>query len=147
LSNQRDRQRAAKRGGGQQIVSLEEIKVEQERHFEAASDLTPDKLFDQRWAIAVLDEALKFLQQEMADEGRIAQFEGLKPYLTDDPDEGDYGAIAAKLGVKPKSVAVMVFRLRQRYRELVRAEVAHTLCNPLDVDDEMGNLLKALGPA
>lgn len=146
LSNQRDREQAAKRGGGGQIASLEEITTERLRQLEPASDLTPDKLFDQRWAMTVLDEALNALRQEMADEGRSAQFEGLKAYLIDDPGEGDYGTTAVKLGAKTKSVAVMVFRLRQRYRELVRAEVAHTLCNPLDVDEEMGQLL-ALGTA
>jgi RNA polymerase sigma-70 factor (ECF subfamily) len=144
LSNQRDRAQAAKRGGGQLIISLEEIKTEQWRHLEPASNLTPDKLFDQRWAMTVLDQALKSLSQEMADEGRAAQFDKLKPFLTDDAADGEYETIAAELGAKAKSVAVMVFRLRQRYRELVRAEVAQTLCNPMDLDEEMGHLRRAL---
>jgi RNA polymerase sigma factor (sigma-70 family) len=144
LSNQRDHDHAAKRGGGQQIISLQEINDEQWRHLEPAWELSPDKLFDVRWAATVLERALMELRRELADEGRAAQFEALKGFLTEDPGDGDYAAIAARLGAAKPAVAVMVYRLRQRYRELVRAEVAHTVCNPLEVDEEMRHLLEAL---
>ncbi|HEY3860677.1 MAG TPA: ECF-type sigma factor [Verrucomicrobiae bacterium] len=144
LSNQRDRAAAAKRGGGQFTISLDDIEAERLRYIEPASTLSPDKLFDQRWAMTVLDVALKSLAQEMAAEGRLGQFERLKSFLTEDPVDGDYAKVAADLGARPQSVAVTVFRLRQRYRDFVRAEVAQSLCNPLDVDEEMGHLLKAL---
>jgi RNA polymerase sigma factor (sigma-70 family) len=144
LSNQRDRERAAKRGGGQQIISLDEMKAEQSRHLEPAMNVTPDKLFDLRWATTVLEQALTHLREEMTEEGRTEQFERLKTFLTEDPGEGDYAAIAAESGGKAQTVAVTVYRLRQRYRELVRAEVAHTVCNPLEVDEEMRHLLEAL---
>ena|SRR5579859_3332494 len=145
LSNQRDRERAAKRGGGQKLISLDEIKSEQMRHLEPASDLSPDKLFDARWAMTVLEHALAELRRELDADGKAAHFEELKNFLTADPGGGDYSAAAVKLGVASQTVAVMVFRLRQRYRELVRAEVAHTVCSPLDVDEEMRHLLEALG--
>jgi RNA polymerase sigma factor (sigma-70 family) len=144
LSNQRDRERAAKRGGGQKIFSLEELQAEQLRHLEPASDLSPDKLFDARWATTVLEQALIQLRQELTDEGRAGQFEALKAFLTEDPGEGDYATVAAKLGATTQAVAVMVYRLRQRYRELVRTEVAHTVNNPLEVEEEMRHLLAAL---
>jgi RNA polymerase sigma factor (sigma-70 family) len=144
LSNQRDRDRAAKRGGGQRLLSIEEIRAEQQHSLEPAHDLTPDKLFDMRWAMKVLENALSSLRREMAEDGKSAHFELLKAYLTDEPAEGDYGQIAEKLCASRQAVAVMVFRLRQRYRELVRAEVAHTVLSPLDVDEEMRYLLGVL---
>ncbi len=143
LSNQRDRAQAIKRGGGRTIVSLEELNAERER-FQPASDVAPDKSFDLRWATTVLEHALAQLEQEMANAGKAAQFSELKPYLTDDPDEGDYGAAAAKLNASRQSVAVLVHRLRRRYRELVRAEVAETVISPLDLEEEIRHLFQAL---
>ena len=102
-------------------------------------------MFDLRWATTVLEQALKRLaRRNEADEGRGEQFERLKSFLTEDPGQGDYAEIAAECGGKAQTVAVTVYRLRQRYRELVRAEVAHTVCNPLEVDEEMRHLLEAL---
>ena len=144
LSNQRDRDRAAKRGGGQKIISLDEIKSEQLRHLEPASDLSPDKLFDARWAMTVLEQALTELRCELSANGKSAHFDELKGFLTADPGNRDYSVAATRLGATPQSVAVTVYRLRQRYRELVRAEVAHTVCSPLEVDEEMRHLLEAL---
>lgn len=145
LSNQRDRARAAKRGGGQPLLSLDELREEQKRYLEPAHDLSPDKLFDQRWAMTVLEQALGQLRREMDGEGKSAVFHELKAFLTDDADPGDYQAVATKLGATNQSVAVMVHRLRKRYRELVRAEVAHTVCNPIEVEDELRHLASALG--
>jgi RNA polymerase sigma-70 factor (ECF subfamily) len=144
LSNQRDRARALKRGGGQKIISFEEIQAENQRYLEPVSELSPDKLFDVRWATTVLERALAELRREMADEGKAAHFDALKSFLTADPGDGEYAAAAATLGATAQSVAVMVFRMRQRYREMVRTEVAHTVCNPLEVDEEMSHLLAAL---
>lgn len=144
LSNQRDRERAAKRGGGQKIISLDEIKSEQLRHLEPASELSPDKLFDARWAMTVLEQALSELRRELAADGKASHFDELKGFLTADPGGGDYSNAATRLAATPQTVAVTVFRLRQRYRELVRAEVAHTVCSPLEVDEEMRHLQLAL---
>ena len=123
LANELDRAAAAKRGGGKLIFSLAAISPEEFQRFEPATDLSPNKLFDQRWAITLLKEAVKRLREEMAA-GRADQFELLKAFLSDDPDEGDYETIPQKLDTTSQSVAVMVHRLRRRYRELVRIEVA-----------------------
>jgi len=144
LSNQRDRARAAKRGGGQKILSLDEIQANEWREMEPASDMSPDKLFDVRWATAVLEQALGALRQEMIDEGRGAQFEALKAYLTEEPGEGEYAAVAARWEMTRQGVAVTVYRLRQRYRELVREEVAQTVSTPAEAEEEMRHLLEAL---
>ena len=137
LSNERDRARAAKRGGGQTPLSLDELTPEQLHGFESAPALPPDKLYDLRWAMTVLDLALHKLRAELADAGKGGQFDRLKQYLTGDAAEGDYAAAAQQLGMTRQTVAVTVHRLRARYRELVRAEVAHTVSNPMDLEDEM----------
>jgi len=144
LSNQRDRARAAKRGGGQQFLSLDEIRTEQLRHLEPADHVTPDKLFDARWAVAVLEQALAALREEMAGEGKSRHFEELKAFLTEDPEGGAYAGVAERLGTRSQSVAVMVHRLRRRYRELVRAEVANTVTGPMELEQEMRHLFAAL---
>ena len=143
LSNQRDLAMALKRGGGQSLISLDELDAERTR-VELSSGLSPDKLFDVRWATTVLERALSQLQQELTAAGRDSQFSELKPYLTDDPDEGDYSAAATRLGVPRPTVAVLVHRLRRRYRELVRTEVAQTVSSPLELEQEMRHLFEAL---
>jgi len=144
LSNQRDHAQAAKRGGGCVIISLDGLPPEQFQRWEPASDLSPDKLFDQRWAVTVLAEAVQWLREEMATDGKVAQFELLKSFLTQDPAAGEYTAVARRLNSSSQTVAVTVHRLRQRYRELVRAEIAGTVSSPLEVEEEMRDLFAAL---
>jgi RNA polymerase sigma-70 factor (ECF subfamily) len=141
LANERDRHRAAKRGSGQAVLSLDELQAEHQNYHEPATTVSPDRIFDARWAMQVLEQALVNLRKEMTDEGKGVHFELLKPFLTQDPGDGDYVQAADKLSASRQAVAVMVFRLRRRYRELVRSEVAHTVCSPLEVDDEMRYLM------
>ena len=144
VSNERDRAQAAKRGGGKIIFSLDAIPPEQFQRVEPASDLSPDKLFDQRWAMTLLDTAVMRLQAEMTDADRAGQFELLKKFLTEEPAEGEYIELAKRLGNSSQAVAVAVHRLRQRYRQLVRAEVANTVSSPTEVEEEMRHLFAAL---
>lgn len=142
LSNERDRTQAAKRGGGQAMISLDEFKPEEIYRFEPVSDLSPDTWFDLRWAMTVLEQALAQLRADLATAPE--RFDALKVYLTDEADEGDYTATAQRLSMSSQAVAVAVHRMRQRYRELVRAEVAHTVSNPMDVEAEMRHLYAVL---
>ena len=144
VSNERDRAQAAKRGGGKIIFSLDAIPPEQFQRVEPASDLSPDKLFDQRWAMTLLDTAVMRLQAEMTDADRAGQFELLKKFLTEEPAEGEYIELAKRLGNSSQAVAVAVHRLRQRYRQLVRAEVANTVSSPTEIEEEMRHLFAAL---
>jgi DNA-directed RNA polymerase specialized sigma24 family protein len=146
LSNERDRAQAAKRGGGKAIFSLDAIPSDQFQRIEPASDLSPDKLFDQRWAMTLLATAVARLQAEMTDAGRARQFEQLKQFLTEDPGDGEYADAARRLESTSQAVAVAVHRMRQRYRQLVRTEVAHTVSSPAEVDEEMRHLYAALNP-
>lgn len=146
LANERDRAQAAKRGGGKVIFSLDSLSPEQFQCIEPSSDLSPDKLFDQRWAVKLLETAVTRLQAEMITADRSKQFEELKKFLADEPDDGDYHNVAARLGSTAQTVAVAVHRMRARYRQLVRSEVANTVSSPMEVDEEMRYLLSALNP-
>ena len=144
LANERDRAQAAKRGGGRTILSFDEMNAEEFRRYEPASDISPDKLFDRRWAMTLLAQAVNHLQKEMGAVGKLEQFERLKGFLTNDAADGEYAQVAGQLKCAGQTVGVLVHRLRQRYRELVRAEVAHTVSSPTEVDEEMRHLLAAL---
>jgi RNA polymerase sigma-70 factor (ECF subfamily) len=144
LSGDYDRRNAAKRGGGIAPLSLEEP-VAEERYLQApANGLTPEREFDRRWALAVLERALNALAAEQAASGKQMLFEKLQPFLTDATGKGDYSRAAAELQMTPNAVAVVVHRLRQHYQELVRAEVAETIGASGDVDAEMRELLEAV---
>jgi RNA polymerase sigma-70 factor (ECF subfamily) len=137
LSNERDYQQAAKRGGGRIIISLESIPLEQFQRIEPATNLSPDKLFDQRWALTLLETAVSRLEAEMTAAGKASVFQQLKNFLTTEPRAGEYAALAEQLACNSQTIAVSVHRLRQRYRELVRAEVADTVSSPTEVEEEM----------
>ncbi len=135
---------AAKRGGGQAVFSLDAEQAEDRYAREPATNETPEKIFDRRWALTVLDRALDRLKDEMLVSGKVRQFNLLNPFLSRDPADGEYARIAAELGVSPGAVGVSVHRLRERYRSLVRVEIASTVADPQQVDLEMEELFAAL---
>jgi len=143
LANDYDRARAAKRGGGQTIVSLEEAEAEEGGLLKLASPDTPEKTLDRRWAVAVLNRALLRLKEDFDLNGRQTLFERLKHFLQREAGPGAYTSLASDLGMSPGAVAVAVHRLRQRYRELVQREVAQTVA-PGEVEDELRHLLAVL---
>ena len=145
LANEWDKARALKRGGGRQAISLDEADAEGRYAQEDSPSLSPEMLFEQRWAMTVLDAAMARLRVEFSAAGKARQFEVLKDFLSGVAADGDYAAVAGSLGLNPGAVAVAVHRLRQRYKELVRVEIAETVASPLDVEDEMRHLFAALG--
>jgi hypothetical protein len=144
LANEWDRAQAQKRGGGQAIVSFDAQTAEERYRSEPASNLTPEMIFDQRYAMTVLDRALARLEEENATAGRAGAFALLKGYLTSPPGETGYDAVAAELQMSSGTVAVRVRRLRERFGELVRAEVTETVADPKDVGDELRHLCATL---
>lgn len=140
LSDARDTARAAKRGSGQTVLSLDDESAEQRYRLEPSADASPEVLFDRRWMLALLEQALNRLGQEYASAGKAAQFELLKEFLQNPTDGGDYDRVAAALGLNPGAVAVAVHRLRQRYRDLVRAEIAQTVSSPEEMEEELRHL-------
>ena len=101
-------------------------------------------IFERRWALAILESALQRLRLEFTNTKREAEFKRLKQFLEGDTGHGDYITAATDLKVTPGAVAMAVQRLRQRYRDLVRSEVARTVADPGDVDAEMRHLLAIL---
>ncbi len=139
-----DRDRAQKRGGGATLLSLDAEQADQLYQLEARKELGPDQLFDRRWAMAVLDQALERLRAEQVAAGKEPLFVRLRTFLTDAAEPGDYEPVAAQLRLTPNAVAVTVNRLRSRFRELVRLEIAATVGHAAEVDTEMQHLLAAM---
>jgi RNA polymerase sigma factor (sigma-70 family) len=145
LSNERDRDRAQKRGGGRRLVSLD-AEVAEQRFASMPVDLdTPETQFERNWALALLERARERLAVEASRRGGAERFARLRPYLEGGEPETGYGAIAREWGVGESAVRVALHRLRRRYREVLREEVGRTVERPQDVDDELRHMLGALG--
>lgn len=144
LADERDRERAVKRGA-QLVVSLEA--GEAETHFQnepADPALAPDRAFDRAWAIAVLDGVTAQLGRDYADSGQAKLFEALNFCLTGARSEMPYSEIASRLLMSESAVRVAIHRMRSRYREILRTKIADTINSPEEVDDELRHLYRAL---
>lgn len=144
LANEHDRATALKRGGGQASLPLDELTDQQLAQFSAAEHFPPAKIFDKTWALAVLSRSLENLKSEMGRDGKTPQFDALKAFLTAEGNAATYAEAAQTIGVAPASVPVLVHRLRQRFRDAVRAELAQTVATPSDLEDEMRHLFMVL---
>lgn len=144
LANAHDYARAAKRGGDRVFVPLDSEQAEVRFSHEPATSDNPELAFDRRWAVAVLAEALQRLRAAAAGSGKTQQFELLHPFLSREPGEGEYAAVGERLKMSREAVSVAVHRLRQRYREMLRATVTDTLADPGQVDDELRHVFAAL---
>jgi len=144
LANERDRTRAQKRGGGQPPVSLDFGTAEDRYSLEPAHNVTADKLFERRWVLTLLDHVLGRLHDEYVSKGKGELFEGLRSFLVGEKGT-PHSRVAVELGMSEGAVKVAVHRLRQRYRELLREEIARTVDNPEQVDEEIRELFVALG--
>lgn len=137
LSNEWHKGRAQKRGGGKPPISLDLEQAEDRFSKLPADDLTAERLFERQWALALLQEVLERLRRESMQAGAGKQFEKLAPTLTLNRPDESYAEIAESLKMSPNAVKVAVHRLRKRYREMLRAEIAQTLSDPSSVDDEI----------
>jgi RNA polymerase sigma-70 factor (ECF subfamily) len=144
LANERQRNGAVKRGGHLEILSLDDAQAEARYAVEPASQLTPEKAYERQGAQALLDHALKRLADEFSTAGKTAHFQCLREFLQCEESELSYAQVGSRLGLKPSAVASAVYRLRQRYRELVRQEIAHTLPDSADLEEELHWLFAAL---
>ncbi len=144
LAKERDKSRARKRGGGQRPIALDGLTAEQRYALEPTEPLSPDRLFERRWALTLLDKVLCRLRQELAATGRLGAFEELKEFLVAGGRGTPYKELAARLGTSEGAVKVGVHRLRQRYRELLEEEIANTVASPEEVEEERRYLLAVL---
>ena len=133
-----------KRGRGLVFVPLDAATAEKRYQLEPVDTASPDRLYERRWAMTLLDAALAALREEMARDGQRERFEALQPCLVGGEAELPYAELAEKFALTESSVKSIVRRLRLRYREVLRAEVARTLANPAEVDAELKHLLAVL---
>jgi len=146
LSHERDREGALKRGGGTLTLSLDVEAGEAGYALRPVEATTPFDVFERRWAMTVLDRAMGRLQQELDSSESDISFEQLKPYLTSSEPQVPYRETAEAMGVSEGAVATAVHRLRKRYGQCLRAEIAETVVDPSQVDAELRHLLSELRP-
>ena len=144
LSHEWAKAGAAKRGGRLASVSLDLDAGEARYLRELAENLTPEQLFERRWAETLLDRVTTQLRDEFARAGRKHHFDELKLFLTGKNPGASYAEAAANLGITEGAAMVAAHRMRRRFRELLMAEIAQTLANPQDIDDEINGLFAAL---
>ena len=133
-----------KRGAGQILVPIDMATAEAGYAAGQSQNQTPEQLYDQRWALGVMERAMKRLRQEFAESGKERLFDELKGFLSAATEDGAYDLAAARLKMTPNAVATSVHRLRRSYRERVREEVAQTVTTPLELEAEMRYLLEVL---
>jgi RNA polymerase sigma factor (sigma-70 family) len=144
LADEHDRANARKRGAGQPLISLDALDGEARYALEPADDLSPDKLFERRWATTVLEQAWTSLEREYTAEGKADLFRELRRFNSASESAPGYAEAAGNLGLPENSVKSLVHRMRRRYRALLRAEIAHTVADPAEIDEEIRYLLRVL---
>jgi RNA polymerase sigma factor (sigma-70 family) len=144
VGDEQDRAGRLKRGGGQEIVSLDGELAEERYRLEPMDRCDPEKIFERRWALTVLETVLARLKAELETAGKGQLFEHLQALVVGEPGAARQAEVATRLGLSEGAVAVAVHRLRQRYRRLLREEIAQTVQRVEEVDDEMRHLLAVL---
>jgi RNA polymerase sigma-70 factor (ECF subfamily) len=144
LANEWDKAHALKRGGGQVVISIDSAEAEAWYLPEVVEQQTPQSLFERCWAQSLLEQVMAKLQTEFSVKGKAEYFERLSPLLSGEPAVSGYEALASELGTSPNALRVIVHRMRRRYGDLLRAEIAETVSTPAEVDDEVRFLLAAL---
>jgi RNA polymerase sigma factor (sigma-70 family) len=144
LANEWDRSQAQKRGGHVQFISFDAAGFEQAYAGEASHDLSPERLFDRRWAVTLLRLVLDELRRQLVAEGKEKFFESVKGQLAGEESELSYREMSRELGMSEAALKVAIHRLRRRYGKLIYEHVAQTVASPADVDDEMRHLLSAV---
>ena len=144
LTKERERDQAQKRGGRRHIVPLDFQTGERRYHLEPVDHATPETIFERRWALTLLEQALARLRQEFETAGKQRVFDGLKATLTGDDVAEPYAEIAGRLEMSEPAVKVAVHRLRRRYQELLREEIAQTVATAEEIDEELRNLFRAV---
>ena len=141
LGEERRRAMTIKRGKGQRLIPLEELRADERFAMEPADPVTADLIYERRWASTVLERALNLLKDEYHTAGNAALFDSLKQLLPGEPDAPPQKHIAAQLGMTENAVRQAFYRFRQRYQSLLREEIAHTVANPGDIEDELRHLI------
>ena len=141
LADEQRHAMAIKRGKGQRLISLEELRAGEQIEMEPADSITAEMIYERRWALTVLEQVLDRLKNEYRTAGNAALFDSLKQLLPDEPGSPSQAEIAADLGMTENAVRQAFYRFRQRYQSLLREEIAHTVATPGDIEDELRHLI------
>jgi RNA polymerase sigma factor (sigma-70 family) len=145
LANEWDRARAEKRGGGHAVLSLDADTAEARYAIEPATAAPADQIYERRWALTLLEQAMSRLREEYERQGQERAFALLKEYLTAERHSIPYAEVAAVLGTSTGAARVAVHRLRKRFREVFREAIADTVAQPAEVDEEVRYIISVLG--
>ena len=145
-ANERAHQAAAKRGGGKAVVSLDELRAEDRYQHEPKNDLSPERLYDQKWAASLLEQVMLLLRTEYTTLGKGTLFDVLRGVIWGGRQDGGYEKLAQQVGMSEGAFKVAVHRLRTRFKECLHQEVAQTVATPGEIEDELRHLLAALSP-
>jgi RNA polymerase sigma factor (sigma-70 family) len=141
LADERRREMAIKRGKGQRLIPLEELRAEERIEMEPADPVTAELIYERRWASTVLERVLNLLKDDYQRAGNAALFDSLKQLLPGDPDAPSQKDVAAQLGMTENAVRQAFYRFRQHYQSLLREEIAQTVATPADIEDELRHLI------
>ncbi len=144
LSKEWDKAKTQKRGGGKTPIPLDFESADSHYRLEPASGLTAEQIYDREWAVALLGRILKRLEEEAVQAGKSQQFTELKPFLIGEHSGATYAQVAPQLGMTESAAKMAAHRLRRRYRELLREEIAETVSGPDEVEAEISNLFATL---
>jgi DNA-directed RNA polymerase specialized sigma24 family protein len=144
LSDQRDRDRAAKRGGGATVLSLDAQTAEERYQLEPVDTMSPDRLYERRWAFTVLDAARERLRQEFVTDGKSDLYEQLNALENGEQSDCTYAEVGQRLGLSEDAIKSAVVRLRRRYGQLLRREIAQTVAISAEIEKEIQHLLAAI---
>jgi RNA polymerase sigma-70 factor (ECF subfamily) len=144
LADEQRRAMAIKRGKGQRLIPLEELRADERIDMEPADPVTAEMIYERRWALTVLERVINRLKDEYCAAGNGMLFDSLKQLLPDEPGAPSQAEIAAHLGMTENAVRQAFYRFRQRYQSLLREEIAHTVATPGDIEDELRHLIAVL---
>jgi len=144
LASEQRRAMTVKRGKGQRLIPLEELRANDRVEMEPADLLSADRLYERRWALTLMEQVLRRLKEEYYRAGNAALFDSLKQLLPDEPGAPSRAAIASQLGMTDNALRQAFHRFRQRYQLLLREEISHTVAIASDVEDELRHLISVL---
>jgi RNA polymerase sigma factor (sigma-70 family) len=144
VADEQRRAMAIKRGKGQRLISLDELRAERQIEIEPADPLTAEMIYERRWALTVLERVVSRLKDEYHAADNPSLFDSLKELLLDEPGSPSQAEIAARLGMTENAVRQAFYRFRQRYQSLLRDEIAHTVATPGDIEDELRHLIAVI---
>jgi RNA polymerase sigma factor (sigma-70 family) len=135
---------AVKRGKGQRLIPLDEIREREGIDIERSDRLTADQIYERRWAFTVLEQVMARLREEYRSAGNVRFFDQMKKMLMDEPDRPSQAQVAGEFDMTENAVKQAFYRFRQRYQTLLREEIAHTVAMPGDVEDELRHLISVV---